>query len=72
MSSHFLSSLLMTSPAVDDAVTITIKDELIFAPYVVLTTGLMHQFGVDVEVEDNVDDGTPSFCITTDANYAST
>ncbi|KAL7534557.1 hypothetical protein ACHAWF_010739 [Thalassiosira exigua] len=33
MSSHFLSSLLMTTPLIDGDVKITIKDELISAPY---------------------------------------
>jgi 3-phosphoshikimate 1-carboxyvinyltransferase len=71
MSSQFLSSLLMASPAVDGAVTIAIKDELISAPYVALTTGLMRQFGVDVEVEGEMDGGTPAFTIAADAKYES-
>ena len=50
MSSQFISSLLMASPAVDDTVTITIKNKLISTLYVSLFTGHMRQFEVDVEV----------------------
>ena len=46
-------------------------DELVSAPYVVLTTGLMRQFGVNLEVEGKMDGGTPAFRIAADAKYAS-
>lgn len=70
MSSQFLSSLLMAAPLVDGDVTISIKDELISAPYVALTIGLMKKFGVTVEVEGNMD-GNPSFHIPASAAYKS-
>lgn len=70
MSSQFLSSLLMASPAVEGDVTITIKDELISAPYVSLTIGLMKKFGVNVIIEGDMD-GTPSFIIKADEKYVS-
>ena len=70
MSSQFLSSLLMASPVVDGDVTIRIKDELISAPYVSLTIGLMKKFGVNVEIEGDMD-GTPSFVIGASEKYAS-
>ena len=70
MSSQFLSSLLMASPVVDGDVTIKIKDELISAPYVSLTIGLMKKFGVNVEIEGGMD-GTPSFVIKGSEKYAS-
>ena len=70
MSSQFLSSLLMASPAVDGEVVISIKDELISAPYVSLTIGLMRKFGVNVKVEGDMD-GTPSFVIGADERYVS-
>lgn len=70
MSSQFLSSLLMASPAVDGDVTISIKDELISAPYVSLTIGLMKKFGVNVKIEGDMD-GTPSFIIGADEKYTS-
>jgi 3-phosphoshikimate 1-carboxyvinyltransferase len=70
MSSQFLSSLLMASPAVDGDVTISIKDELISAPYVSLTIGLMKKFGVNVQIEGDMD-GTPSFHIPSTEKYVS-
>jgi 3-phosphoshikimate 1-carboxyvinyltransferase len=70
MSSQFLSSLLMAAPLVNGDVTITIKDELISAPYVALTIGLMKKFGVNVQVEGDMD-GTPSFTIKESENYVS-
>jgi len=55
MSSQFLSSMLMAAPLASgsDDVVIDIKDELISAPYVALTIGLMKQFGVEVEISDS-------------------
>lgn len=70
MSSQFLSSLLMAAPVVDGDVTISIKDELISAPYVALTIGLMKKFGVNVEIEGDMD-GTPSFHIAASEKYTS-
>lgn len=70
MSSQFLSSLLMASPVVDGDVTISIKDELISAPYVALTIGLMKKFGVNVKIEGDMD-GTPSFHIAASEKYTS-
>jgi 3-phosphoshikimate 1-carboxyvinyltransferase len=70
MSSQFLSSLLMASPVVDGDVTISIKDELISAPYVALTIGLMKQFGVEVRIDGDMD-GTPSFHIAESETYKS-
>jgi 3-phosphoshikimate 1-carboxyvinyltransferase len=64
MSSQFLSALLMASPlaasALQQDITISIKDELISAPYVKMTVGLMKQFGVTVEV-DSWESSTPTF-----------
>jgi 3-phosphoshikimate 1-carboxyvinyltransferase len=70
MSSQFLSSLLMAAPLANGTVTIQIKDELISAPYVALTIGLMKKFGVHVETKGDMD-GTPSFTIADTARYAS-
>ena len=65
MSSQFLSSLLMASPVAEGDVTISIKDELISAPYVSLTIGLMKKFGVNVQIDGDMK-GTPSFTIPAD------
>jgi len=70
MSSQFLSSLLMAAPIVDGDVTISIKDELISAPYVSLTIGLMKKFGVTVDIEGDMN-GTPSFHISAEQKYMS-
>ena len=70
MSSQFLSSLLMAAPVVDGDVEIAIKDELISAPYVALTIGLMKKFGVNVQIEGDMD-GTPSFKIAATEKYKS-
>lgn len=52
-SSQFLSALLLASPllAKTKDVVVEIVDELISAPYVVLTIDLMRQFGVDVDYD---------------------
>jgi 3-phosphoshikimate 1-carboxyvinyltransferase len=70
MSSQFLSSLLMAAPAVDGDVVIKIKDELISAPYVALTIGLMKKFGVTVEIEGSMDE-RPTFKIAKSEQYVS-
>ena len=70
MSSQFLSSLLMAAPLADGDVTISIKDELISAPYVALTIALMKKFGVTVDVQGDMD-GTPSFTIKESETYVS-
>jgi len=71
MSSQFLSSLLMAAPLIDGDVTISIKDELISAPYVSLTIGLMKKFGVDVRIVGDMNNGTPSFILGADQKYKS-
>lgn len=70
MSSQFLSSLLMAAPAATGDVTISIKDELISAPYVALTIGLMKKFGVEVQISGDMN-GTPSFHIPASSKYTS-
>lgn len=70
MSSQFLSSLLMAAPVVDGEVSISIKDELISAPYVALTIGLMKKFGVNVKIDGDMD-GTPTFTIAETEKYVS-
>lgn len=70
MSSQFLSSLLMASPVASGDIIISIKDELISAPYVSLTIGLMKKFGVNVEIEGNLSE-TPSFKIASTEKYKS-
>lgn len=70
MSSQFLSALLMAAPLIEEDVTISIKDQLISAPYVALTIGLMKKFGVEVEIEGDMEQ-TPSFTIRAAQTYYS-
>eukprot|EP00814_Leptocylindrus_danicus_P003679 CAMPEP_0116014968 /NCGR_PEP_ID=MMETSP0321-20121206/6567_1 /TAXON_ID=163516 /ORGANISM="Leptocylindrus danicus var. danicus, Strain B650" /LENGTH=485 /DNA_ID=CAMNT_0003484669 /DNA_START=85 /DNA_END=1542 /DNA_ORIENTATION=+ len=70
MSSQFLSAMLMAAPAATGDVKISIKDELISAPYVALTIGLMKRFGVNVQIEGDMK-GTPSFFIPSTEKYTS-
>lgn len=60
----------MASPLIDGDVTIAIKDELISAPYVSLTIGLMKKFGVTVDIQGNMDE-KPTFFISEDQKYVS-
>jgi 3-phosphoshikimate 1-carboxyvinyltransferase len=48
VSSQFLSGLLMAAPLAKSAVEIEVEGELVSSPYVVMTTNLLHQFGVEV------------------------
>jgi 3-phosphoshikimate 1-carboxyvinyltransferase len=60
----------MAAPLAKGDITIQIKDELISAPYVALTIGLMKRFGVTVQVQGDMNQ-TPSFTITQDQAYIS-
>jgi 3-phosphoshikimate 1-carboxyvinyltransferase len=59
----------MAAPVANGDITISIKDELISAPYVALTIGLMNKFGAKVDIEGAME-GTPSFTIQ-DQKYKS-
>jgi 3-phosphoshikimate 1-carboxyvinyltransferase len=52
VSSQFLSALLMAAPYARDAVRLTVEGELVSKPYVHMTVGLMHDFGVEVPAGD--------------------
>jgi 3-phosphoshikimate 1-carboxyvinyltransferase len=49
VSSQFTSSLLISAPRAEQAVEVTVFEELISKPYVDMTVAYMHEFGVDVE-----------------------
>ena len=70
MSSPFLSSSLTVVPVSTGDVTISIKDELISAPDVALTIGLMKKFGVNAQISGDMK-GTPSFTIAGSEKYIS-
>lgn len=53
ISSQYLSALLMSAPLARNPLTIRIKDELMSAPYVLMTINLMKKFGVNVENDAN-------------------
>jgi len=60
----------MAAPVAKGDITISIKDELISAPYVALTIGLMKKFGVNVQISGDMK-GTPSFTIPASEKYVS-
>jgi 3-phosphoshikimate 1-carboxyvinyltransferase len=47
VSSQFLTSLLMAAPYATQPVSVTIDGEQVSKPYLDITVGLMHRFGVD-------------------------
>jgi len=70
MSSQFLSALLMAAPLAKGDIKISIKDELISAPYVSLTIGLMKKFGVNVDIIGDFN-SRPTFFISSKESYRS-
>lgn len=58
--------------ACENAPLRAIKDELILAPYVALTTRLMQNFGVAMEGDGEMDGGMPPFLVGADTKYAIT
>ena len=61
----------MAAPLISESrpTTITISDELISAPYVLLTIGLMKKFGVDVDVQGDIN-GRPTFLVPAGSKYS--
>merc|ERR1712154_298174 len=57
----------MAAPLATGDITISIKDELISAPYVALTIGLMKKFGVTVDISGEKD--KPSYFISASQRY---
>ena len=53
ISSQFLSALLMTGPLAKGEIVLRIKDELMSAPYVHMTTNLMKKYGAIVSSEND-------------------
>lgn len=51
-SSQFLSGLLMAAPYAAEGVVLEVSGGLVSRPYVGITTGLMREFGVEVEERD--------------------
>ncbi len=54
VSSQFITSLLLTSPMLEDDSTITIEGEVVSAPYLDVTTHMMGLFGADTSRDGNV------------------
>jgi len=54
ISSQFLSSLLMSSPAAQKTVTLIVEGELVSKPYVTMTLEMMRSFGVSVKHPDEL------------------
>ena len=54
ISSQYLSGLLMAMPLASGAVEIAVDGELVSQPYVRMTLEVMHRFGVDLSVGDQL------------------
>ncbi|MEN0111411.1 MAG: 3-phosphoshikimate 1-carboxyvinyltransferase [Planctomycetota bacterium] len=54
ISSQFLSGLLMTAPAADGAVRLSVEGDLVSQPYVRMTLAVMHAFGVEAAAPDDL------------------
>lgn len=52
-SSQFLSGLLMAAPYAEEGVLLEVSGGLVSRPYVGITTGLMREFGAEVEERDD-------------------
>lgn len=51
VSSQFVSALLMVAPLMDEGLTVRFEGEPVSLPYILMTTGMMEQRGIDVERE---------------------
>jgi 3-phosphoshikimate 1-carboxyvinyltransferase len=49
VSSQFVSGLLLAAPAMPDGLTVALDGDLVAAPFVTMTTAVMHTFGADVD-----------------------
>lgn len=47
ISSQYISALLMIAPTISEGLTLKLKNKVISKPYIALTLGLMKQFGVE-------------------------
>ena len=54
VSSQFVSSVLISAPYAQSAVTIALKEKPVSQSYIDMTVSLMKQFGIDVEREGDL------------------
>jgi 3-phosphoshikimate 1-carboxyvinyltransferase len=54
VSSQYISALLMTAPYMADGLTLTLSDTPVSLPYIKMTIGIMKQWGVACEFDENV------------------
>lgn len=54
VSSQFISALLMIAPTMTNGLTIHLEGDVISIPYIQLTLGMMAQYGVRAQWDDNV------------------
>ncbi|MDR0824377.1 MAG: 3-phosphoshikimate 1-carboxyvinyltransferase [Prevotella sp.] len=54
VSSQFVSALLMIAPTMNKGLTIHLEGDVVSAPYIKLTLGMMSQFGVKTHCENKV------------------
>jgi 3-phosphoshikimate 1-carboxyvinyltransferase len=53
VSSQFTSALLMIGPMLENGLTLNFKNGLVSRSYVQMTAGVMHRYGVNVELSEN-------------------
>lgn len=53
MSSQYISALLMAAPLMEKGLTLTLSGEIVSRPYIMMTLGLMRQWGVESEFYGN-------------------
>lgn len=53
-SSQYISALLLIAPVLSDGLTIEMQGKIASFPYVLMTVELMRQFGITVEMKENI------------------
>lgn len=54
VSSQFISALMMIGPLLEKGLELHLKNEVISSSYIQMTAGLMHEFGVETDIQDRV------------------
>lgn len=54
VSSQYISALMMIAPYMQNGLRIILEGDVISVPYILMTKGMMKEFGVNVTFEDNV------------------
>lgn len=77
ISSQYISALLMAAPLMEQGLTVTLTGETVSRPYILMTLGLMRQWGVESDFYGNTITIAPQrysaidFCVEADWSAAS-